>query len=408
MSDVSSAPVVERAEASRVRLRTGSRAAASRSLRAVAAQAHLALRECALLLVLVAAYLLARLLYEPARPPVDLAAMRQIGLIFGVCLLFSFPIRVLVEAARTPRAPDKAVWSSVRRWASTSRRMLTAHRVVGVVLVSLAVSVVYAVYLEWKADIGLGIPFTWDARLAALDRALHGGHHPWELLHPLLSIPAVTVVMDFLYHPLWGLVFVAVPSLMAWSNDALDRMRFFLVFAMAWIVLGTGVGYAFASAGPIYLERILSDDLGFAGLFEYLGSVHAATPLFSARAAESLWHAYVMDSWPRLGISAMPSMHLAMATLAALAAWGTGWLPRLLGLLFVTVVLAGSVHLGWHYAIDGYLSVAVICMAWWATGRMLARSPARHRDTGARPAQRNEPDGRNEALRRVRAGRWPH
>jgi hypothetical protein len=32
------------------------------------------------------------------------------------------------------------------------------------------------------------------------------------------------------------------------------------------------------------------------------------------------------------------------------------------------------VFLGWHYAIDGYLSIAVVATIWWAAGRVTGRS----------------------------------
>jgi hypothetical protein len=36
----------------------------------------------------------------------------------------------------------------------------------------------------------------------------------------------------------------------------------------------------------------------------------------------------------------------------------------------------GSAFLGWHYAIDGYVSIAVVSMIWWTVGRILNRRAA--------------------------------
>jgi hypothetical protein len=61
-------------------------------------------------------------------------------------------------------------------------------------------------------------------------------------------------------------------------------------------------------------------------------------------------------------------MHLAVSTLLTLAAFQ---LHRLLGLAFVAftaAILFGSVHLGWHYAIDGYVSIACTTLIWFAVG----------------------------------------
>jgi hypothetical protein len=41
------------------------------------------------------------------------------------------------------------------------------------------------------------------------------------------------------------------------------------------------------------------------------------------------------------------------------------------------MILLGSVHLGWHYAIDAYAGILIAAAAWagagWATGWYLAR-----------------------------------
>lgn len=71
------------------------------------------------------------------------------------------------------------------------------------------------------------------------------------------------------------------------------------------------------------------------------------------------------------GISAMPSMHVAMSWVIAFQTFqfrrALGWL--MVG--FAVLIQFSSVHLGWHYAIDGYLGfvVAVVC---WLIAKRLA------------------------------------
>ena len=64
---------------------------------------------------------------------------------------------------------------------------------------------------------------------------------------------------------------------------------------------------------------------------------------------------------------------LIMLVLFALLGWRTS---RWLGWLFTAyacVILIGSVHLGWHYAVDGYLSIAGALAIWAAVGVLLRR-----------------------------------
>jgi len=70
------------------------------------------------------------------------------------------------------------------------------------------------------------------------------------------------------------------------------------------------------------------------------------------------------------GISAMPSMHVSMALLVALSAAKISRAGAFCGYAFFAAILVGSVHLGPHYAVDGYVSVAVTLVAWTVAGRL--------------------------------------
>jgi hypothetical protein len=37
--------------------------------------------------------------------------------------------------------------------------------------------------------------------------------------------------------------------------------------------------------------------------------------------------------------------------------------------VFALLILVGSVHLAWHYAIDGYFSAIAVLLVWWGSGR---------------------------------------
>jgi membrane-associated phospholipid phosphatase len=73
------------------------------------------------------------------------------------------------------------------------------------------------------------------------------------------------------------------------------------------------------------------------------------------------------------GISAMPSMHVAMATLFAMAGHARSrWLGWIMTLYAIGIWI-GSIHLGWHYAIDGIVGAGMMGGTWIAVGRIVNR-----------------------------------
>jgi hypothetical protein len=55
-----------------------------------------------------------------------------------------------------------------------------------------------------------------------------------------------------------------------------------------------------------------------------------------------------------------------------------GWrINRWIGItfsVFAVLIQIGSVHLAWHYAIDGYLAGIAAAAIWYAVGRALRRA----------------------------------
>lgn len=222
-------------------------------------------------------------------------------------------------------------------------------------------------------------PFAFDLALHQLDLWIHFGTEPWRILHPLLGYPLVTAVINFMYN-IWLPVFYVFLSVMIFrTTDLALRIRYLLSFILLWIIGGTLMATGLSSAGPCFFGEVTGLPDSYAPLLEYLRAADREHPIWSLRAQQYLWDAYTAD---RLetggGISAMPSMHVAIASLQALAGWR---LSRRLGLIlggYALVILAGSVHLAWHYAVDGYVAILCALLIWALVGRFVERSsPAR-------------------------------
>jgi hypothetical protein len=226
------------------------------------------------------------------------------------------------------------------------------------------------VYAVFKFNIPVLQPFAWDQTFDHWDRVLHLGTLPWQWLQPLLGTPIATFVIGFNYS-LW---FIALWGLTVWlafcgRNDVL-RTRYFITFMLTWSVGGSLLAVVWSSAGPVYWSRLGLGPDPYQGLMEYLRAANAVIPIFAIDIQDALWEGY-SGKGALVGISAMPSLHNAMGLLMAVAAWR---LNRALGAalwVHFALVVIGSVHLAWHYAVDAYIGIAM-AYAFWLLSKPLA------------------------------------
>ena len=69
----------------------------------------------------------------------------------------------------------------------------------------------------------------------------------------------------------------------------------------------------------------------------------------------------------------MPSVHNGLAVLFAIAGWRINkWFGGFLA-GYAVLIWIGSIHLGWHYAIDGLLAAALTLGIWTIAGRIVDR-----------------------------------
>ena len=337
------------------------------------------LLEHAPLLLLVAIYVAGVWLAERALgfpDPLGNVSLANSLLVWSLTVIGYVVVRLLWLRAQV-RGPSgewvrsAAAWKVA--WAEFRGRNLSFERLVTVLLATGAILILLRTYASWKPLITTVVPFHLDVALMRLDQVIHLGHHPWRLLQPVFGHPAVTLPLDLLY-ALWHPVNCAFVIWLAWSGRRFLRARALLTYALAWILLGT-VGATFlSSAGPCYYALVVPGHDPYGPLLGYLHGLHSSHGVIAVTIQENLWAYYSGGSvLPVNGISAMPSVHVAAAVLFALVGWQVG---RAIGIgftIYALVILTGSVHLGWHYAVDGYLSAAAVLLLWAATGPLLRR-----------------------------------
>ena len=290
--------------------------------------------------------------------------------------ILAMPLPIAFLWGRLKVTDADGVWlQGVPGWKAAWRRFLDVYlnpRVVtAAVLSGLMVAAAINVFGTWKLAIPKLHPFEWDVRLSALDKTLHFGRQPWEWLRPALENATATNVLDFAYYT-WLPLVAIVCAWQSWSPRRELRLRFFLTFVLTWIVLGDIMAEIFSSAGPPYWDYVVGGVNPYRGLFEHLTILAKQMPLGTPIVQAGLWQRYTSATQnPYTGISAMPSIHVSMPVLYALVGWRT-WKP--LGVAFAAygvVILLGSIHLGWHYAVDGYASILGVLLLWYASSLLL-------------------------------------
>jgi hypothetical protein len=349
-------------------------AAGARWLARVGAALGRSLRVHALFILLIVVYIAAALVLPPlfgvkARfaPGLYSDVLLKVNAAFFAGLLFTYVSYVLVRV-RPPRLTHYL-------WSEMTGRYVTVERVCMALPVFLLFPLFASTFTYFKAAIPLFHPFSWDAQLAAWDQALHGGHAAWEWLQPVFGHPYATALVNVFYH-LW---FFVTYGVLVWQALALGRprlrMQYLLTTLLLWSLVGNLAATLLSSAGPVYFGRVTGLADPFAPLMAYLHQANEVVPVMALQVQDMLWQAYAGNATDiGAGISAMPSLHVATAFSYVLLGFAV---RRWLGLLlagFAAFIMIGSVHLGWHYAIDGYVGILCAVVIWFAVGWLLDRS----------------------------------
>ena len=245
-----------------------------------------------------------------------------------------------------------------------------AKNVWGFILVLVLAPPFMSTFSSFKQVITVIHNFSWDYRLMRLDYILHFGHHPWEFFRLLLNYPFIIKIIDRLYM-LWFPILFFSCLWMAWSLRRRLRLQFFINLCLAWVILGTILAIIFSSAGPCYYAKVVTGKPDpYSPLMSRLNEIHTSMPLFAIRNQIGVWKAYENRVWlPFGGISAMPSLHIAIAVIFALAGWRVNRYLGILLIVYVFITLIGSIILGWHYAVDGYVSILLTILIWKVVGK---------------------------------------
>jgi hypothetical protein len=256
--------------------------------------------------------------------------------------------------------------------------LLAPQRLANIFHAGMLLSIFMSAFNTLKVLIPLLNPFQWDASLMHWDRIVHFGVDPYQILQPLLGHPPITFGINIVYNS-WYFVMLSVWMWQCFAReDSALRQRFLIAFIITWF-LGTNVlGTIFSSVGPVFYGRLLGEPDPYLPLMTYLRETTQILPLWAVDTQDALWESYVTQQGLVAGISAMPCMHVGSSLLLAIIAFAAG--KRRLGWClsaFTLTILLGSIHLAWHYAIDGYAGAAVALFGWYVAGKLVRWDRAR-------------------------------
>ncbi len=206
------------------------------------------------------------------------------------------------------------------------------------------------------------VPFYADTMLANLDMAMLGGQDAWVFAHKISAY----LPMDFLstfYLQVWVWPALCLPLIVAAFDPDQQRVRrTMILYLLGWVLIGNVMALSGMSVGPIFYDRVLGTTR-----FADLAKALVDAKQFGFLEVQSfLWDNYVGNRQSiGSGISAFPSVHVSIAMVSALYLGERFKFLAPVGAAFVVVILFLSVYSGYHYAIDGFVSIAVMGAVWF-------------------------------------------
>jgi hypothetical protein len=247
------------------------------------------------------------------------------------------------------------------------------ERAIYLLLPTLLFPLFVASFTAVKTAIPFLVGYSWDPVWAAADRLIFRDD-AWRIAYHWLGRGA-DAPLEWFYSVGWGLTLIFVMALVPLNAAPRFTVKFYSAMMATWLIGGVALAYLFSAAGPVFAHLAGSGPDQFADLRRALDStLPADSPIrLTENYLASAVHSHIAVKGG--GISAMPSMHLGVASIYVLAARKTPWLAP--AILFWLIIFIASAYFGYHYWVDGIVAAAVAAMCWAAAERYPAATPYR-------------------------------
>lgn len=269
----------------------------------------------------------------------------QIGYLFSVLYIISF----------------HNLWKggglhSVFDWLSQWENIITVLSRTLAMLILMITMIIFQMNSKYLFNQFLVWNGSWDPILQKIDIIILQ-QHPWQTINQMIPVGVLKTIIrffDLIYVYWFSVQWISIYDAAFFAPEEL-RVRTFMNFILIW-VLGTIMGGFFASGGPFFY----SVNAYNIQQFNFIQTMYHEGFLFCAHAQGVLWENFLTyDKKVRLGISAFPSLHVAISYFVFLYSRERQKLQYLTFAFFITIWIA-SVVLGWHYFIDGLGAILLV------------------------------------------------
>ncbi|WP_425642608.1 phosphatase PAP2 family protein [Marinomonas gallaica] len=254
------------------------------------------------------------------------------------------------------------------------------------IFLSIAISVVFSVYTSIKYAIPNIVPFYLDPYLVEIDKALSFGIHPWQVTHYIFSTPLTTGVINFFYNIWFFIIWIFLISFMCYVKNPKARKQAILSFLLCWIINGNIAALLLSSVGPCFYNEYYGGSDPYFELMQRLNYQNSVLinqssffEVWALALQDTLWESYSNRlSGLGMGISALPSMHVSTTSIIAMSIYSLNKRFGVIAWIYVLLIMIGSVHLGWHYAVDSYLALFLTSLIWFSVKKYIRRTETIH------------------------------
>jgi len=228
---------------------------------------------------------------------------------------------------------------------------------------------------QFKGAMHLWIPIYADPYLVRIDRWIFA-KDAWLTFSVILESRVAVIFFDRMYILWFPIMYCTICAAAFMARNPERRFCFFATYVASWIFLGNLVAIISNSSGPCFYSYFYKEDifLNLCQRLQYLNDT--GYPLIALSAQKYLLEQYQSgsDAFGE-GISAFPSLHVAMAALVAIFLLDINRFIGAMAVVFCAIIFVSSIILGWHYAIDGIASLFAVPVFWRLSKWIWAKSP---------------------------------